>query len=193
MNYFYAPSTGLFYGSIHENIPGDAREVSEQDYRTLVLDRPSDKRVITGPNGDPQLADLESPQVTEADLCMLIDQAADRARTAVAGDPLRAVEYERAALEAQAFADAGYQGNVPPMVAAWAINGRTPQQAADSILGEAAQYNAALVQIRTVRLSAKELVRKQMADGHPSIAKAIADEAVAEILAAVEDVGNNVD
>ncbi|MGK4311711.1 phage tail protein [Pseudomonas mosselii] len=126
-----------------------------------------------------------------ASLCSLVDASADAARRAVAGDPLRAVEYDRAASEAQAFAAAGYQGAVPPMVAAWAISGRTPQQAADSILAEAAQYNYALVQLRTVRLQAKELIRAAMAGGNIEQAQDIAAETIASIEAAVAGIGNN--
>lgn len=129
--------------------------------------------------------------VTGVELCQRIDTAADTARRAVAGDPLRAVEYERAAAEAQAFTDAGYQGDVPPMVAAWAISGRTPQQAAESILAEAAQYNGALVQLRATRLQAKELIRAAMAAGNVEQAQDIADETIAAIEAAVAGIGNN--
>jgi hypothetical protein len=101
------------------------------------------------------------------------------------------VEYDRAAAEAQAYAAAGYQGEVPPMVAAWAISGRTAQQAADSILAEAAQYNGALVQLRTTRLQAKELIRAAMADGNVELAQDIAAETIAAIEAAVAGIGNN--
>lgn len=132
-----------------------------------------------------------APEVTQSSLCASVDAAADAARRAVAGDPLRAVEYANAATEAQAFAAAGYQGTVPPMVAAWAINGRTPQQAADSILAEAAQYSAALVQLRTVRLGAKELIRATMAAGNIEHAQDIAAETIASIEAAVAGIGNN--
>jgi hypothetical protein len=146
---------------------------------------------------------LADPEPTEAalaeagnavllqNLCISIDTAADAARRAVAGDPLSAVEYERAAAEAQAFAAANYQGDVPPMVAAWAIGGRTAQQAADSILAEAAQYNVALVQLRTVRLTAKELIRAAMLEGNIEQAQDIAAETIASIEAAVAGIGNN--
>lgn len=133
----------------------------------------------------------EIRQNLSASLCTKIDQAADAARRAVAGDPLRAVEYDRAASEAQAFAASGYQGEVPPMVAAWAISGRTPQQAADSILAEAAQYNGALVQLRTVRLQAKELIRAAINAGNIEQAQDIAAETIASIEAAVAGIGNN--
>lgn len=126
-----------------------------------------------------------------AQLCQAVDAAADAARAKVAADPLRAVEYDRAASEAQAFAAAGYQGTVPPMVAAWAISGRTPQQAADNILAEAAQYNGALVHLRTVRLNAKELIRTAMAAGNIEQAQDIAAETIASIEAAVAGIGNN--
>lgn len=121
----------------------------------------------------------------------MIDQAADAARAAVVGDPLRAVEYDRAAAQAQAFKDADYQGTVPPMVAAWAINGRTAQQAADDILREAAEYSGALVQLRTTRLQAKELIRTAMQAGDVEHAQDIAAETIAAIEAAVAGIGNN--
>lgn len=133
----------------------------------------------------------EQPQPTAEELCQQIDSAADAARRAVAGDSLRAVEYDRSRLEAEQFAAVDYQGEVPPMVAAWAINGRTAQQAADSILQEAAQYTAALVQLRTVRLNAKELVRQAMAAGQVEQAQDIAAETIASIEAAVAGIGNN--
>ena len=126
-----------------------------------------------------------------ASLCESVDTAADAARRAVAGDPLRAVEYDRARLEAEQFAAAGYQGEVPPMVAAWAIGGRSAQQAADSILAEAAQYTTALVYLRTVRLQAKELIRNAMAAGNVEQAQDIAFETIASIEAAVAGIGNN--
>lgn len=125
------------------------------------------------------------------ELCRDVDAAADAARAAVAGDPLRAVEYDRAASEAAAYAAAEYQGEVPPMVAAWAISGRTPQQAADGILAEAAQYNGALVQLRTTRLQAKELIRQAMANGNVEQAQDIAAETIASIESAVAGIGNN--
>ncbi|POA25691.1 phage tail protein [Pseudomonas sp. FW305-3-2-15-E-TSA2] len=124
-------------------------------------------------------------------MCARIDNYADQARQTVAGDPLRAVEYERAAGEAQAFKDAGYpEDAVPRTVAAWAITGRTPQEAADSILTEAAQYAEVLYQIRERRLEAKELIKAKLAAGSIDEAKQIADEAIKAIQAAVTGVGN---
>ncbi len=41
-------------------------------------------------------------------LCTKVDAAADSVRRTLAGDPLRALEYQQAALEAQAFKDQGY-------------------------------------------------------------------------------------
>lgn len=124
-------------------------------------------------------------------LCSEVDLAADAARAKVAGAPLRAMEYDRARVEAEQFAASNYQGTVPPMVAAWAINGRTPQQAADNILAEAAQYTAALVQLRTARLQAKEQIRTAMAVGQVAQAQAIAAATIAAIEAAVAGIGNN--
>lgn len=129
--------------------------------------------------------------VSIKELFVAIDTAADAARAAVAGDPLRAVEYDRARIEAEQFAAANYQGNVPPMVAAYAIGGRSAQQAADSILAEAAQYNAALVQLRTVRLNAKEQIRTLMAANQAQQAQQLTEQTVAAIEDAVAGIGNN--
>ena len=132
------------------------------------------------------------PQDAQRDLCHQIDQAADAARRAVAGDPLRAVEYDRAAAEAQAFKDAGYPADaVPRTVAAWAISGRTAQQAADNILLESAAYTEALYQIREARLGAKELVRQAMAAGNVDQAQDIAAETIAAIESSIAGIGNN--
>lgn len=129
-----------------------------------------------------------APTVDE--LCALIDTAADAARRKVAGDPLRAVEYDRARIAAEQFAAAGYQGDVPPMVAAWAINGRTPREAAEDILHEAAQYTAALIALRETRLAAKEQVRALMDAGEVEQAQQVVEHTVAAIEAAVAGVGN---
>lgn len=109
----------------------------------------------------------------------------------IAGDPLRAVEYERAAAETAAFAVAGYPSDaVPRSVAAWAINGRTPRQAADSILAEANAYTEALYLIRETRLLAKEQVRQAMAANQVEQARLIASAAIDSIRAAIAGIGN---
>lgn len=147
--------------------------------------------IVPDADGRPVLAAPSAPIVTAAGLCAQIDTAADTARRAVAGDPLRAVEYEKSATEAKAFAEAGYPADaVPRTVSAWAISGRTAQQAADSILAEAAAYNEALYQIREARLGAKELVRAAMAAGKTEQAEDITAETIAAIQAAVAGVGN---
>lgn len=133
----------------------------------------------------------EAPAALTERLCLAIDQAADNARRAVAVDPLRAVEYDRARLAAEAFAAAGYQGAVPPMVAAWVTATRNAQQAADSILAEAAAYTAALEQLRTARLQAKEMIRSLMAAEQIEQAEDVAAETIAAIAAAVAGIGNN--
>ncbi|AQZ96809.1 hypothetical protein BVH74_12165 [Halopseudomonas phragmitis] len=124
------------------------------------------------------------------DLCNQIDHTADTARALVVGAPLRAEEYKAAREEAQAFAAANYQGDVPRAVAAWAINGRTAQQAADEILAEAAAWTEALYFIRETRLAAKEQVRELMAAEQPEQAQAAAEQAIAAINAAIAGVGN---
>ncbi|MNJ50608.1 hypothetical protein D3C77_458860 [compost metagenome] len=102
------------------------------------------------------------------------------------------MEYQWAADEAQVFKDADYPTDaVPPMVAAWAIGGRTAQQAADNILAEAAAYNGALVWLRTTRLAAKEQIRALMDGEQYEAAEALTAQTVAAIRGAVSGIGNN--
>lgn len=189
---FYSDQAGGFCDpALYDELPADAVSVSAADYAALMAAEASGKKIVTGPGGSPVLVERQSPAVSTESLCNSIDAAADAARRAVAGDPLRAVEYDRAASEAQAFAAAGYQADaVPRTVAAWAIGGRTPQQAADSILVEAAQYTEALYQIREARLQAKELVRQAMSAGNVAQAQDIAAQTIASIQAAVAGIGN---
>ena len=151
-----------------------------------------EKDVVPGWNYDGQTYEAPARPQPRADiLCARIDDAADAARARVAGDPLRAVEYDRARIEAQAFADAGYPADaVPRTVAAWAINGRSAQQAADSILTEAAAYTEALYVIRETRLAAKEQIRTLMAAGEVEQAQQLAEQTIASIEVAVAGVGN---
>ncbi|WP_141231882.1 hypothetical protein [Pseudomonas sp. Irchel s3h9] len=129
------------------------------------------------------------PVPTADEICLRIDTYADEIRRLVAGDPLRAVEYERATAEAQQFKDDGYPGDaVPRTVAAWAITGRTPREAADSMLAEASQYVQVLNFIRENRLQAKEQIKQKIATGATIEAKQIADEAIIAIQAAAADV-----
>jgi hypothetical protein len=117
-----------------------------------------------------------------------IDEAADAARVAVIGGSLRALEYERAAAEARAFAAAGYVGDMPPSVQAWADAAELePQAAADSIITEADAWQAALYAIRAARLKGKQRVLKAVSH---DVAEALADEAMAAIRASVQGVGN---
>jgi hypothetical protein len=117
-----------------------------------------------------------------------IDQAADGARASVVSDPLRALEYERAASEAKAFAAAGYAGDVPPSVQSWAdAADLEPQAAADSIITEADAWATALYAIRAARLKGKQQVLK--AASHDA-AEALTDTAIAEISESVVGVGN---
>nr|WP_288467471.1 hypothetical protein [uncultured Pseudomonas sp.] len=120
----------------------------------------------------------------------MIDRAADTTRRAVAGDPMRAVEYDRTRLQAEQFAAAGYQGEVPAMVAAWVTSERDAQAAAEDILREAAQYEQALVQVRTIRLQAKEQIRALMAAGDVDQAKQLTEQTTGNLAACVQGVGN---
>ncbi|MBF3054127.1 hypothetical protein HKW90_06960 [Pseudomonas aeruginosa] len=189
---YYSPTTGTSYiDGLHSEMPLDVVPISEELYDTVIANPIPGKIRSHDIQGLPILIDPPPYLPTSSELCSRIDSAADTARTAVVGDPTRTIEYERAAAEAAQFKAAGYPAeNFPRTVAAWAINGRTAQQAADSILAEAADYTESLYQIRETRLQAKELVRQAMEAGDTQQAQAIAAETIAAIQAAVAGVGN---
>lgn len=117
-----------------------------------------------------------------------IDLEADSARAAVVPDPLRALEHAQAAAEAKAFAASGYVGEIPPYVKAWAdAAALNPQAATDSIIAEADAWQAAMLAIRTARLSGKQGVLN--ATSH-AVAENIADTAIEAIRACIVGVGN---
>lgn len=191
MQRYYSQETGNTYLQGIHQVPAHAVKITEARYQEVIANPAPGKIRSHDAEGLPILIDPPAYVPTATDLCAQIDTAADAARRAVAGDPLRAVEYDRARLAAEQFAAADYQGEVPAMVAAWAINGRTPEQAADSILAEAAAYTAALELLRTTRLAAKEQVRALMDAGEVEQAQQVVDQTVAAIEAAVEGIGNN--
>ena len=128
----------------------------------------------------------EEVEAEKVKLCQQVDTEADAARLKIAGDPLRVVEYERAATEAQAFKDAGYTGATPPTLASWAeANNWTAQQAADDILAVSAAWNYALYALRDIRLKGKEAI-KAAADAETATAAATAaSDQIKAILAAM--------
>lgn len=186
---YYSAAHGGFYDpAIHGNkLPNDAKQITPQEYQQLLSAQSVGKAIIAGSNGLPTAID---PSSKIDALCQRIDTAADNARRAVAGDPMRAVEYDRTRLQAEQFAAAGYQGEVPPMVAAWVTSERDAQAAAEDILREAAQYENALVQVRTIRLQAKEQIRALMAAGDVDQAAQLTEQTIADLAACVQGVGN---
>ncbi|MER2101518.1 phage tail protein [Pseudomonas fluorescens] len=130
-------------------------------------------------NGDKQA--VLDEQETER-LCTKVDATADNIRTALAGDPLKALEYAQAAADAQAYQDAGYpKKEVPLSVAAWMVKGRTAKQAAEQILSKADQLTDHLLALRTLRLKAKAQIRAQAAKGNMDLARSAGDEALVAI------------
>lgn len=173
---FYDPASGGFYSDDRADIPDGSVEITEERRAMLIN---SGRAIVMGPDGLPESA--QAVAVTLQQILESVDRAADMARDAVVGDPLRAVEYDRARLEAEQFVADGYQGEVPRAVAAWAISGRTARQAADEILAEATAYIDALYAIREIRLHGKEQVRALSSDAPSSGAIDAAAVAVAEI------------
>ncbi|GLS13604.1 hypothetical protein [Hydrogenophaga electricum] len=96
--------------------------------------------------------------LTEAQALQLIDAQADAIVRAVIGD--RAEEYRQAEAEATAWHASGHADSAPPSVAVWAsVSGMDEVAACADILAQAATWRAALLQIRTARLTAKAAIR----------------------------------
>ncbi|AXE35162.1 hypothetical protein [Chromobacterium phragmitis] len=111
------------------------------------------------------------------DLLRSLDDAADTARLAIAGDPLRVLEYQQAEAEAQAYKNTGALGEPPAMVKSLAdAKEWSGPQAADHILQEATAWRQALAAIRELRIKSKEAIRQA-----PNV-----DEAQAIVTAAIE-------
>ena len=71
MDRFYSASTGGFYESgLHKQMPADAKQISEELYRQVMLERPAGKIVISGEDGLPTLADPPAP--TDEQLAALV-------------------------------------------------------------------------------------------------------------------------
>lgn len=122
-----------------------------------------------------------------AKLCVQIDRDSDAARLRIAGDPLRAIEYQLAEQEAAAYRAAGYSGAVGGAVQSWAdAKGWTAQAAADDILVVAAAWNQALYALRDIRLKGKEAVK---AATDESAATTAADAAISQIQAVLTGMG----
>ncbi|UTH76094.1 hypothetical protein [Chromobacterium sp. IIBBL 290-4] len=110
-----------------------------------------------------------------------LDAAADAAGQPYAGNELRAWEYQRAAADAQAYKDAGYKGDAPASVQAWAdAKSLSGKDAADGILAKAMAADQALAAIRAIRLKGKEAVRNATS---LDAVQAAADSALAQLQA----------
>jgi hypothetical protein len=178
---------GFYEEGTHRNIPAPNVAISDEAYAALLAGQSAGKIMKVLADGTPELVDLSLGQIRAA-LLGRIDAAADAARLAVAGDPLRAAEYQIAETEAKAYQAGGYSGDCPPSVKSWAeAKNWTAKQAADNILAEAAAWSAALYAIRDARLKAKEGVRNALT---ADAAAAVAQAAIDGINAKVANLGN---
>ena len=122
---YYAKSTGGFYVSfIHGSaIPSDAVEITEEEHAELLAAQSNGCTIQADHDGRPVAVKRPEPSLGERRvlLCASIDQAADAARLAVAGDPLRAAEYQIAETEAK---DVGCNSLSNPGVASGMAQGQ---------------------------------------------------------------------
>lgn len=150
--------------------------------------RPAQPSLAHAWNGDKWVLDAGAVAVLEQQeterLYAKVDAAADRVRIALAGDPLKAMEYAQAAVDAQAFKDKGYPKKaVPPAVSAWVVKGRTARQAADQILARSVDFNEQLLRLRTLRLNAKTQIKTLVAKGQMDLARTASISAISAISA----------
>lgn len=181
---------GFVAEGIHNPIPQPSIAISAETHAQLLEGQSIGKIMTVAADGMAVLIDPPAPSLGQVRvfLCASIDAAADAARLAVAGDPLRAAEYQIAEAEARAYQAAGYVGECPRSVKSWAeAKNWSPKQAADNIIAEAAAWNAALYAIRDARLKAKEGVRNALT---AESASEIAEAAINGIKAKVANLGN---
>lgn len=112
----------------------------------------------------------------------VIDMEADNVRLLIVGDPVRAFEYQWAEQEAIAYRDAGFQGNVPASVSAWArAKNWADRQAAEDILNAASNWRSAMSALRIIRLDGKEDIRRAQTDADAQTAFALTLEKIKEV------------
>jgi len=175
---FSQSTRGFYIDGVHSDIPVDAIDITDAEHADLLAGELADSCIGDGAGGKP--IQIDRPPPSKKQLCSAIDAEADAARLAVVGDPLRIVEYERAAAEATAYKESGYSGEVPASVMSWAeAKGWTARQSCDDILSAASTFNAALYQLRDIRLKGKEAVRNSSGVD----ALTLADAAIAKIKA----------
>lgn len=168
--YPYSPSTGCTYvPGFHTEYPADLILISDETYQAVIANPDPAKVRAHHPDGTPYLADPAPPSVE--DLCQRIDAAASDCARLLLGDPLRVLEYERAASGAREFRDKGFPDDgIPAAVAAWATDGRSAKDAAEGIIRRADEQAARIDAIRALRLAAKGRVR--LLAGDPLAAQA---------------------
>lgn len=155
----------------------------------LVPPRPSDAHAW---NGESWVADAALQQVMLrnqlAEWCSDIDRAADAARWVIAGDPLRALEYQQAAEDARSFLDGGsVEGTVAPTVLAWVTPQRGATQAAQDIVAKASAFSRALLMLRSIRLQTKETIRLQADSLDIEAAQVSRDAGLAQIQGVIQE------
>lgn len=193
MTIYFIPSTNGFWDSIiSPDIPEGAIEITEEKRQELLSSKQETGGTIEYDSVSNLPVVVPDAIATLSELQLRVDKAADAARQAIVVDPVRALEYEKAAADAQMFVDLEYPNdNIPRSVSAWAIDGRSPRDAADSILAEAANYNNALYTLRETRLAIKSQLASLYNSGNVSSALLLADATVNMIEQSVAGIGNN--
>lgn len=120
---------------------------------------PAQGYFIATPDGDWVAS---KPSVNRSEACALIDLAAGRARTLIAGDSrLIEAEYQRVYQQAIAFIHQDYKGETPTMVQSHVEAFQvTSKEAADTIAAKGDRWFQLLEIIRDCRLKGKKTVER---------------------------------
>lgn len=132
--------------------------VRETNYDQETLDAfaalDDERRPVFLPETDPRVVAFLVAQPTQKSIdAKKVDADVDAIYATVSN---RKFEYDIAEMQAQAYKDAGYKGEVPPFVASWATaSGMKPSAAADSILAKAAAWRETVETVRAKRFLTK--------------------------------------
>lgn len=167
----------MYYKNGFYSRPVDgAVEVSDADYAALLEKQAQGWQIIDGEDGRPQAVPPAPSEYhtwdgtawtlpAEAAVQVLADARArgtEQINDAVEAilQPLTRfeVEYKRREAQARAYREAGYKGEVPCQVAAFATpTGKTPKEAADIILAQSEKLYATLDKLGELRMRKFEL------------------------------------
>ena len=196
--HYYAKSTGGFYDStIHTAWPEDAVRITDELHATLLAGQSGGQVIMPDKDGKPVLTSKAPSHLHQWDgkewtldkaaasqlLAEAIDQGTDAINNLV-DEAYRHVtrfgpEYQLREQQAIEYKAAGYKGELPTQIAAFAApTGKGGKEATDIILAQAAKLRVTMEQLGILRMRKFELKTLKTA--------AEVDKRAAEIVAAIQ-------